>query len=133
MEKQIQLTRLVSTAKFPASVAFDQINAALANDADRADAVKQGGAVFAFTLKNPAGETESWNLDLKKEGKVSKGLGEKPTVTLALSDKDFGELAAGKANAQRLFMSGKLKIKGDVMKASKMEPILKKAQSKAKL
>lgn len=55
------------------------------------------------------------------------------TVTLALSDKDFGELAAGKANAQRLFMSGKLKIKGDVMKANKMEPILKKAQSKAKL
>ncbi len=30
-------------------------------------------------------------------------------------------------------MSGKLKIKGDVMKANKMEPILKKAQSKAKL
>ncbi len=55
------------------------------------------------------------------------------TVTLSLSDKDFGELAAGKANAQRLFMSGKLKIKGDVMKANKMEPILKKAQSKAKL
>ncbi|KAJ4154005.1 hypothetical protein LMH87_010469 [Akanthomyces muscarius] len=123
----------VADSKFPASAAFDQINQALASDSDRQDAIKQGGAVFAFTLKNTAGETESWNLDLKKEGKVSKGLGEKPTVTLSLSDKDFGELAAGKANAQRLFMSGKLKIKGDVMKANKMEPILKKAQSKAKL
>ena len=30
-------------------------------------------------------------------------------------------------------MSGKLKVKGDVMKATKMEPILKKAQTKAKL
>jgi hypothetical protein len=31
-------------------------------------------------------------------------------------------------------MGGKLKIKGDVMKATKMEPILKKAQGvKAKL
>lgn len=30
-------------------------------------------------------------------------------------------------------MSGKLKIKGDVMKATKMEPILKKAQTKSKL
>ena len=39
----------------------------------------------------------------------------------------------GKANAQKLYMSGKLKVKGDVMKATKMEPILKKAQSKAKL
>lgn len=54
-------------------------------------------------------------------------------VTLMLSDDDFGKLVAGEGNAQRLFMSGKLKIKGDVMKATKMEPILKKAQTKAKL
>ena len=54
-------------------------------------------------------------------------------VTLLLSDEDFGKLVAGKTQAQRLFMSGKLKVKGDVMKATKMEPILKKAQTKAKL
>lgn len=54
-------------------------------------------------------------------------------MTLSLSDADFGSLVAGKANAQRLFMSGKLKIKGDVMKATKLDPILKKAQNKAKL
>jgi hypothetical protein len=35
--------------------------------------------VFAFTLKNKAGETASWNIDLKETGKVSSGLGEKPT------------------------------------------------------
>lgn len=87
-------------------------------------------------LKNKAGETAEWHIDLKKEGKVGVGLGEKPTVTLSLSDDDFGKLVAGKANAQRLFMGGKLKVKGDVMKATKMEPILKKAQGgavKAKL
>ena len=54
-------------------------------------------------------------------------------VTLNLSDKDFAQLYSGKANAQNLFMKGKLKIKGDVMKATKLDPILKKAQSKAKL
>lgn len=54
-------------------------------------------------------------------------------VTLSLSDEDFGKLVGGKTQAQRLFMSGKLKVKGDVMKATKMEPILKKAQTKAKL
>jgi len=54
-------------------------------------------------------------------------------VTLILSDDNFGKLVTGKANAQRLFMGGQLKIKGDVMKATRMEPILKKAQSKAKL
>ena len=54
-------------------------------------------------------------------------------VTLLLSDEDFGKLVSGKVNAQKLFMSGKLKIKGDMMKATKAEPILKKAQTKAKL
>lgn len=54
-------------------------------------------------------------------------------VTLSLSDADFAGLVAGTANAQRLFMSGKLKVKGDVMKATKLDPILKKAQTKAKL
>jgi hypothetical protein len=65
--------------RFPSSEAFDAINDALnASDADRKDALKQGGAVFAFTLKNSKGETESWNIDLKESGKVSKGLGQKP-------------------------------------------------------
>lgn len=54
-------------------------------------------------------------------------------VNLILSDDQFAKLISGKANAQKLYMSGKLKVKGDVMKATKMEPILKKAQSKAKL
>jgi putative sterol carrier protein len=54
-------------------------------------------------------------------------------VTLSLSDADFSQLVSGKANAQRLFMGGKLKIKGNIMKATKMEPILKKAQGGAKL
>ncbi|KAK4217155.1 sterol-binding-like protein [Rhypophila decipiens] len=119
--------------KFPSSAAFDAIAAALSSEADKKDAIKQGNAVFAFTLKNAAGETESWHIDLKNKGTVGKGLGEKPTVTLSLSDADFGSLVAGKANAQRLFMGGKLKIKGDVMKATKLDPILKKAQTKAKL
>lgn len=54
-------------------------------------------------------------------------------VTLILSDDDFAKLISGKANAQKLFMSGKLKIKGDVMKATKLEPVLNKARTKAKL
>lgn len=56
-----------------------------------------------------------------------------PAVTLSLDDEQFGNLVTGKANAQKLFMSGKLKIKGDVMKATKMEPILNKAKTSAKL
>lgn len=61
------------TDKIPSSAAFDAIAAALSDDADRKDAVKKGGAVFAFTIKNQGGETESWYIDLKKTGTVGKG------------------------------------------------------------
>ena len=58
--------------------------------------------------------------------------GKKADVTLSLSDKDFGKLVTGKTKAQNMFMSGKLKVKGNVMKATKMEPILAKAQASMK-
>lgn len=122
---------------FPSSAAFDAINSSLQSDAsERKDAVKQGNAVFAFTLKNKQGQTDSWHIDLKEKGEAGKGeapSGKKADVTLSLSDDDFAKLVSGQTQAQRLFMSGKLKIKGDVMKATKMEPVLKKAQTKAKL
>ncbi|KAF2139921.1 uncharacterized protein K452DRAFT_289303 [Aplosporella prunicola CBS 121167] len=125
----------LKSEKVPSSAAFDDIAAALSNDADKKDAVKKGGAVFAFTIKNNVGDSESWHIDLKKTGAVGKGTapeGGKADVTLLLSDNDFAKLVAGKENAQKLFISGKLKVKGDVMKATKMEPILKKAQQKQK-
>ncbi|KAI9840591.1 MAG: hypothetical protein M1837_001530 [Sclerophora amabilis] len=121
---------------FPSSAAFDLIAESFADDAERKDAIKKGNAIFAFTLKNPEGATESWYIDLKEKGEVGKGTGpegKKVDVTLSLSDEDFAKLIGGKANAQKLFMSGKLKVKGDVMKATKAETVLKKAQTKAKL
>ncbi|KAF2707228.1 sterol-binding-like protein [Pleomassaria siparia CBS 279.74] len=119
---------------FPSSAAFDAIAAALSSDADRKDAIKQAGSIFAFTLKN-GDKTESWYIDLKETGTVGKGeapAGKKPTTTLSMGDAEFGKLVAGKAKAQSMFMQGKLKIKGDVMKATKIEPIMKKAQDGAK-
>ncbi|EAU36637.1 conserved hypothetical protein [Aspergillus terreus NIH2624] len=122
---------------FPSSAAFDVINQVLQSDAaERKDAVDKAKAVVAFNLKNEQGQEESWYLDLKEKGEVGKGAapkGGKADVTLTLSDADFASLVSGKANAQRLFMGGKLKIKGNIMKATKMEPIMKKAQGKAKL
>lgn len=42
-------------------------------------------------------------------------------MTLSLSDENFGKLVTGKTKAQSLFMSGKLKIKGNVMKGKKQK------------
>ncbi|GFN18526.1 hypothetical protein AtubIFM55763_008707 [Aspergillus tubingensis] len=122
---------------FPSSAAFDAINSTLQADAaERKEAINKAKAVVAFNIKNDKGQEESWYLDLKDKGAVGKGAapeGGKADVTLSLSDADFTALVSGKANAQRLFMGGKLKIKGNIMKATKMEPVLKKAQGKAKL
>ncbi|EGP87871.1 unnamed protein product [Zymoseptoria tritici ST99CH_1A5] len=121
---------------WPSSAAFDAISDALNSDKERKDAVKQGGAVFAFNLKNAQGQEQAWHIDLKETGKVGKGAapeGKKADVTLNLTDASFQQLIDGKANAQKLFMSGKLKVKGNVMKATKLDPILKKAQNKAKI
>jgi hypothetical protein len=64
----------VSDPAFPSSQAFDLIGSALdASEADRKDAIKKGGAIFGFTLKNSTGGSESWFIDLKKDGKVGKG------------------------------------------------------------
>lgn len=64
----------ITIASFPSSAAFDAISSALSSsDAERKDAVKKGGAVFAFTLKNGDGQQESWYIDLKETGTVGKG------------------------------------------------------------
>ncbi|KAJ5662534.1 SCP2 sterol-binding domain-containing protein [Penicillium sp. IBT 18751x] len=122
---------------FPSSAAFDAINETLqADQAEKKNAINSAKAIVSFNLKNKDGEEKSWYLDLKNKGEVGEGAapqGAKADVTLSLSDTDFAQLVSGKANAQRLFMGGKLKIKGNIMKATKMEPILKKAQGKAKL
>jgi len=77
-----------SDPAFPSSVAFDMIAEGLQDEAQRKDGIQKGKAIFAFTLKNGAGKTESWYLDLKKEGKVGKGTappGEKATGTSYVS------------------------------------------------
>ena len=99
---------LTLTDAYPSSTAFDTISDSLCNDeGGRKDAIKQGKAIFAFTLKNKAGETASWHIDLKTNGTVGKGEapeGQKANVTLNLSDEDFGKLISGKSKAQNLFM-----------------------------
>ncbi|RKF66068.1 Fatty acid-binding protein [Golovinomyces cichoracearum] len=120
---------------FPNSTAFDEINDYLkASDSQRLQAMKTAKAKIAFKLRNKKGDEHSWHIDLKDKGEVREGLGEDPTVTLSLSDEDFGKLVTGKGNAQRMFMMGSLRVSGDIMKASVMSTILKKAMaSKAKL
>lgn len=68
-------------------------------------------------------------VDLKKDpGEVYSGPpkgGVKPNVTLTLEDSDMADLHAGKLNPQKAFMSGKLKVTGNVMLTQKLQPLLR--------
>ncbi|KAK5987158.1 Oleate-induced peroxisomal protein POX18 [Cladobotryum mycophilum] len=122
----------VKNDSFPASAAFDLLNNSLQDESNKKAALG-AKSIFVFTLKNTDGKEESWTLDLKTKAAVTTGAHKKPTATLILSDEDFGKLAAGQANAQKLYMGNKMKIKGNLMSTMKLEPILKKAQDKPKL
>jgi len=75
---------------------------------------------FTFKLTNPS---SAWLIDLK-EGKVVKG-DAKADCTLEIAESDFLALTQGKADAQKLYFGGKLKISGNVMASQKLETLFK--------
>jgi NAD(P)-dependent dehydrogenase (short-subunit alcohol dehydrogenase family) len=95
-----------------------------------ADLVKSINAVYVFDLKDAG----PFYLDLKT-GSGSTGPGNpaddvKADVTMTLKKADFIKMFAGQMNPTSAFMSGKLKIKGDLGLAMKLEKILKKMKPK---
>ncbi|KAI6230257.1 Acetyl-CoA C-myristoyltransferase [Aphelenchoides fujianensis] len=58
---------------------------------------------------------------------------DKVDVELVLKDADFIAISAGKLKPDQAFMQGKMKIKGNIMKAMKLKTILDPSQLKAKL
>lgn len=95
--------------------------------------IKQVNGVFQFVIKNNEGKEEVFVVDVKKEGKVSRGKGAKPDAILTLKDQDFVDLATGKLNGQKAYMSGKLKIKGQIMLAMKLDTVFKAVKPAARL
>ena len=74
--------------------------------------------VFQFQLSDPQ---SVWTVDVKNgTGGVAPGETTKPDCTLAISEADFIDLTSGKADAMKLFSTGKLKISGDVMASQKL-------------
>lgn len=75
------------------------------------------GNTFQFVLTDPE---SAWVVDLKNgPGSVSEGPGD-AECTLEISEQDFVEMASGKADAQKLYFGGKLKISGNVMASQKL-------------
>jgi 3-hydroxyacyl-CoA dehydrogenase/3a,7a,12a-trihydroxy-5b-cholest-24-enoyl-CoA hydratase len=74
--------------------------------------------VFQFLLKEP---DSAWVLDMKAgDGAVSQGNADKPDVTLELSEEDFVAMSTGKADPNKLYFGGKMKVSGNVMASQKL-------------
>ncbi|KAI0805948.1 sterol-binding-like protein [Irpex lacteus] len=104
------------------------------SDEEKKAQIKKTNGIFELQIKNRTGEQAVWTIDLKNTGSIYKGAAKsKPNVTLILSDDTFVDLAAGKLDGQKAFMTGKLKTKGNMMFATKLDGVLKATKAKAKL
>ncbi|KAJ3551557.1 hypothetical protein NM688_g4629 [Phlebia brevispora] len=96
--------------------------------------IKKTNGIFELRIKNAEGKEAIWTIDLKTSGSIYKGQAKsKPNVTLLMSDDTFQQLADGKLDGQKAFLTGKLKTKGNMMFATKLDGVLKATKTKAKL
>ena len=87
------------------------------------DVVAKINAVYQFNISGPSGGT--WSVDCTKPGgAVAAGGASAARCTVTCGDADFLDIVNGKLNAQMAFMSGKLKVQGDMGLAMKLQQIL---------
>ncbi|KAL2781914.1 hydroxysteroid dehydrogenase-like protein 2 isoform 1 [Daubentonia madagascariensis] len=94
------------------------------------DIVKATQAIYLFELSGEDGGT--WFLDLKSKG-GNAGYGEpsdRADVVMSMSTDDFVKMFSGKLKPTMAFMSGRLKIKGNMALAIKLEKLMNQMNAK---
>ena len=80
-------------------------------------------AVYVFNIDGDNGGT--WTVDLTKdEDFVNEGAADDAQCTINMKEKDFIDLWTGKLPGTQAFMMGKLKLKGDMGLAMKLQNFL---------
>jgi putative sterol carrier protein len=90
-----------------------------------ADAAKGMNAVIQFNLTGDGGGNYYVTI---KDGTctVTEGTHQSPNMTMTMAAQDYVDMITGKLNGQMAFMSGKLKIAGDIGLAMKMQSLFKR-------
>ena len=85
----------------------------------RADKAAGTSAVIQYDISGDGGGT--WHAVIKDAAcTVNEGPATNPNLTLSMAAQDWIDMLSGKQSGQMLFMSGKLKIKGDMGLAMKL-------------
>ncbi len=89
------------------------------------DIAKGMNSVIQFNLTGDGGG--QWFVTIADGAcHVTEGLNEQANMTMTVSASDYVDMIIGKLNAQMAFMSGKLKIGGDMGLAMKMQSLFKR-------
>ena len=100
---------------------FTEINSRLEADPSK---VANMNATYAFDLSGDDGG--EYHIVLKDgKGEAGPGAPADPNITITMAANDFVDLAMGKLDGTMAFMSGKLKIKGDMGLAMKLQSVLR--------
>jgi putative sterol carrier protein len=84
---------------------------------------KAVNSIYEFNITGENGGV--WTVDLTKEpGTVQAGSTGNAKCTVTCAAGDFMNIVSGKMNPQMAFMSGKLKIKGDMGLAMKLQKVI---------
>merc|ERR1712066_1125465 len=108
----------------PIEEVFSKISGVLSEDL-----VKKTNSVFSFSLTDTKTE---YFLDLKN-GSGACGPGSAstaPDATLSMTTENFNKMFSGQLKPAQAFMSGKLKISGNMGQAMKLEKLMGKLQTR---
>ena len=87
------------------------------------DVIAKINAIYQFNISGPNGG--QWSVDCTQPGgSITGGTSAGAKCTVVATDADFLAIVNGKLNPQMAFMSGKLKIQGDMGLAMKLQQIL---------
>ena len=117
----------VTAPALKSAAVFELIEAVLKDRGEELVTKTKGSYQFNIT---PGG---FWHLDLKA-GSGSLVIGTKAAdLTITVKDDDFVKMASGKMNAQLAFMKGKIKVKGKMGLAMKLNMIFQATRLKSHL
>ncbi|CAG8488462.1 6190_t:CDS:2 [Ambispora gerdemannii] len=119
----------VNVPGYKSSPYFEQLKTNI--EANPESYIKKAKGTYEFHIKNKDDKEQTWTIELKDKGAVTAEASKsKPDIVLTLTDDVFVDLVDGKLNGQKAFMQGKLKVKGNVMLATKLDGVLKAAKAK---